>query len=318
MSACLTSIAALSLAMAPMPAGDASVPGADSTNFSETDFDASKRLTVEVKIADTGPHDFMVDTGSQRTVVSAALAAQLGLTSRSQEMLTSLIDRRLVDVVVLPRLVLGNHSSNDIFAPVLLGRNIGADGILGLDTLVDKREEIQDFGRCLVVADPEHRQPDENEGASLRLNARERAGQLVVLGADLTGFAIYAIVDTGAQMNIGNTRMLRLLQRRGGVKVVARQEITSVTGAKRLVQVGYVESLKIGDAVMKNLAVAFLDSPALEHLDLVDKPTIMLGMNTLSSFERILIDFSTRQITFILPDTNLHSSGTRLNQKYGN
>jgi hypothetical protein len=43
--------------------------------------DAADRMTVPVRIGDKGPYRFLIDTGSQKTVLSTDLAAQLALSS---------------------------------------------------------------------------------------------------------------------------------------------------------------------------------------------------------------------------------------------
>src|SRR3546814_13364646 len=47
--------------------------------------DAQARMTVPVSIGTTGPYNFIVDTGSERSVVSRELAGQLNLAAGSTE-----------------------------------------------------------------------------------------------------------------------------------------------------------------------------------------------------------------------------------------
>ncbi|NCP11957.1 MAG: hypothetical protein GW859_08415 [Sphingomonadales bacterium] len=282
-----------------------------------TGTDANLRITIPVMIDGRGPHRFLVDTGSERTVISASLARRLGLVSSESQTLVSIVDRQQVAMVDLPPLQLGLNSSINLNTPVLQTHNIGADGILGLDSLSDKRVEIQDFGRCMKVFDTKRASDAKDEGPKFRMHARESKGQLILSSADATGFPIKTVIDTGAEINIGNHRLLRLLQKRGGLHIFARREITGVTGGSREVQIGYISHLKIGDAVMRNLAVAFVDSPALDRLGLADTPTLIIGMNTLSSFERIMIDFPEREITFVTPSARVSPRTLRVVRPYG-
>ena len=70
----------LLLAMS-LPSVHAAQPAA--SEATETDVvdlnDLSTRLTVPVKLGDHGPFRFLVDTGSQNTVISSSLVAKLAL-----------------------------------------------------------------------------------------------------------------------------------------------------------------------------------------------------------------------------------------------
>ncbi|MFD2138207.1 aspartyl protease family protein [Novosphingobium resinovorum] len=48
------------------------------------DTDAHARMTIAVAVHGTGPYRFLIDTGSQRTVVSTALAGTLKLAQGPQ------------------------------------------------------------------------------------------------------------------------------------------------------------------------------------------------------------------------------------------
>src|SRR5688500_6043122 len=56
--------------------------------------DAQERMTVPVSISGRGPFRFLVDTGAERTVISAELARQLGLGSGAKPTLHSMTEVR--------------------------------------------------------------------------------------------------------------------------------------------------------------------------------------------------------------------------------
>src|SRR5690242_8856845 len=83
----LVSIAALGLLAAPLAAGqgtgvEAAAGVIDSTTQTEDVAfrnDGHERMTVPVVVAETGPYQFLVDTGADRSAVSKTLADRLKL-----------------------------------------------------------------------------------------------------------------------------------------------------------------------------------------------------------------------------------------------
>src|SRR5512141_3002753 len=69
--------------------------------------DRYARMTVPVRLSGRGPYRFLVDTGADRTAVSTAIAAQLGLTSGPVAMLHSVTGTSEVQTANFPRLELG-------------------------------------------------------------------------------------------------------------------------------------------------------------------------------------------------------------------
>jgi hypothetical protein len=62
-----------------------------------------------------------------------------------------------------------------------------------------------------------------------------------------------------------------------------------------------VDKLRIGGILMGNAAVAFADAHPFKLFDLTDKPSMLLGMESMRSFRRVTVDFSTRKVKFHLP-----------------
>jgi hypothetical protein len=52
---------------------------------------------------------------------------------------------------------------------------------------------------------------------------------------------------------------------------------------------------------MGNAAIAFADAHPFKLFGLDKKPSMLLGMEGLRSFERVSVDFSTKKVTFLLP-----------------
>src|SRR3546814_19786435 len=86
--------------------------------------------------------------------------------------------RREVQMVELDRLVLGSRTINNVAAPVLQRGNIGADGIIGLDSLQDMRVLVDFRNETIAVADVDEERSD--RGFEIVVRARHKLGQLLI------------------------------------------------------------------------------------------------------------------------------------------
>lgn len=269
--------------------------------------DAMGRMTVPVRIAERGPYDFLIDTGSQNTVISTELAARLTLPAGKRARLVGVAGSTMVDTVELDQLDLGKRSFYGLLAPLLDGRNIGADGILGLDSLQGQRVVI-DFEKRLMAIDDAKR-PGANRGFDIVVTARRRSGQLIMTDAQLDGIWTDVVIDTGAENTIGNRALQRALERRH--RKIDQFMLGSVTGQEIVADIGQGARLNVQDIDINNVMVAFADSPAFGALGLEQRPAILLGMRELRVFKRVAIDFATRRIYFDMPGGTSSGAGSR-------
>src|ERR1700749_5022900 len=83
---------------------------------------AGALLVIPVKISESGPFDFMVDTGSQLNVIDHALAAQLNLKSHGTVGLVATAVYSQASVSVLDSLETGSHR---VLKPLAVVQNLG-------------------------------------------------------------------------------------------------------------------------------------------------------------------------------------------------
>ncbi len=269
--------------------------------------DYGGRMTVAVEIGGKGPYRFLVDTGSERTVISRQLANRLGLEGGQRTMLHSVVGANRVDTVLIPSLTVSNNTISVVDAPALDASNIGADGMLGIDSL-RARQVMFDFkGKTMSIrrapARPERAEPDE-----IVVRARSRNGRLIFTHARIDGLKVTVIVDTGSQVTTGNMALQRVLVHRGVWTAPDPATIQSVTGEKISAQVALVDEIELGGVNLKNLAVAFADSHIFRKLDLEDRPALLLGMNAMRAFDRISIDFAAKRVRFVLPGISMRDT----------
>lgn len=257
--------------------------------------DQHDRMTVAVRIADQ-PFRFLIDTGAQNTVLSIATAAQLSLVPGGRAKLIGVAGSQMVDTVEVDQIDLGRRSYYGIVAPLLEGGDIGADGIVGLDSLQDQRV-LLDFGKKLMAIG-DAKALGGNRGFEIVVTARRRSGQLIMTNAKIDGVETDVVIDTGAETSIGNRALQRALSRR---RQHEQTTLYSVTGQQIVADIGFARRLVIGDMSLQNVQIAYADAPPFEALDLARRPAILLGMRDLRGFDRVAIDFTTRKVMFDLP-----------------
>ena len=292
---------------------DAAEREADETIEIEFDRDRYERMTVPVTIDGQGPYRFFVDTGAQATVVTPRIKEDLALQASGRAMLVAMGSKRLVDTLSIDRLEFADRTLSGLTSPLLERQHIGADGILGLDTLQDMRVLIDFAEGRMSVADADT--VSDAQGYEIVVRARARLGQMIITNARLDGVKVAVIIDTGAQNTLGNLALLKRLRARETAGYVS----TDVHGVRIEGDVGIAKRLEIERMTMTNLVIGFADSPAMAALGFEDKPAIILGMGNLRMLRRLAIDFSARRVLFDLPDgairdepVNLHPSATRI------
>lgn len=270
-----------------------------------TAVDESLRMTVPVMVNGEGPFQFVIDTGADRTVISSELAERLGLPDAGKARLHAMGGERDVRIVAINSVQVSTNTARDVRAAALPAQNLGADGLLGIDSLKGQRI-IMDFKAqtmTVVPSSKKDRTPDEDEGMIV-VTAKTRLGQLVMVDADANGQKVWVVVDTGAENSVGNTRLKRLMIKRNSNLPVKTVEMSDVLGKRTPAEYIVVDNMRVGNIAMKNSPIAFADAHPFKLFDLTTKPAMLLGMEGLRIFERVSVDFSTRKIKFLLAQTN--------------
>jgi predicted aspartyl protease len=275
--------------------GNAVSAGAEVVSIAQ---DRADRMTVPVSIDGRGPFSFLIDTGSERTVVSRDIAGELMLKFAEIARLVSIAGSKMVETVYVPDLTLGRQNYGEVVAPILEAHHIGADGILGLDGLQDQRILFDFTTNAISIEDVAKRAVSSD--FEIIVTARRRSGQLIFTDATLGGKRISVVIDTGAQSNIGN---LALLRRLGSGKKLTQEQgsLVSVTGQSVTVNSGMANDFRIGRAQFEFVPIVFADSQAFAELGLDKTPALLLGMGTLRLFSRMMIDFKQRRVLFDMP-----------------
>lgn len=269
--------------------------------------DIGDRMTVAVSVGGQGPYRFLVDTGSERTVISRQLAQRLRLESGNDAVLHSVVGANDVSTVFIPHLQVSNSIISVVDAPALEASNIGADGMLGIDSLRSQRV-LFDFKAKTMSITPSGKPLERLDGETIVVRARSRHGRLIFSQAKIDGQRVTVIVDTGSQVTIGNMALQRSLMKRRLWTAPDPVTIETVTGETLSARVAHLKELELGGIRLDGLAVAFADAHIFKQLDLKQQPALLLGMNAMRAFDRISIDFESKKVRFVLPGTSMRRS----------
>lgn len=274
---------------------------ADELRLSE---DKSDRMTVPVRVSGRGPYRFLVDTGADRTAVSRELAARLRLPPSAAARLHSVTGTSRVETANVPSLQIGLRNLEIRQAPVLEAAHIGADGILGTDSLRSQRV-IFDFRTGAMTIVPSVERINRDEKDAIVVIGRLKRGRLIVSRADIDGKGATVVVDTGSEVSIGNAALRKRLLGNRPVSPSSMVEMQSVTGAILTGEMVTVKRMEIGGVRIENFAVVFAEAHTFGQLGFDRRPSLLLGMDALRAFDKVSIDFANKKLRLLMPQ---HSS----------
>src|SRR4030095_7109186 len=221
--------------------------------------DDADRMTVPVSVSGKGPYQFLVDTGSERTVISRELANQLRLVSGRSAILHSVMGANDVNTVHIPNLKVSSNTISVTDAPALGADNIGADGMLGIDSLRSQRV-LFDFKSKTMSITPSNQPAERLDGDTIVVRARACNGRLIFTQAKIDGRRVTVIVDTGSQVSLANLALQRTLTKRGHGLLPQSIMIESVTGEQMTARVTRIPELELGGVKLRDLSIAFADA----------------------------------------------------------
>jgi len=258
------------------------------------------RLTLAVEVNGVGPFRFVVDSGADRSVVELRLSARLRLRPAGCLRLHGMAATTLVPAVHLDSLRWGSGEIENVSTPALPDDAIGADGLLGIDALAGRRLKLDFEAREITVEDPRRHETPAGEPGDVVVTARRQRGQLILAAATSSGVKMLPVIDTGAEVTVGNSALrARVLARK---RPLERHpvDLISVTGERLIADLVTIPELSIGGLRIRDLPVAFVDAPPFALFGLTDTPAVLLGTDVLQAFRRVSLDFRRRKVRFSL------------------
>jgi hypothetical protein len=258
----------------------------------------ARRLSVAVSVNGQGPFRFTVDSGADRTVIGLDLARALALPDGPPVRLHSTTGTTAAATVRIDTLRIGASEIRDIVAPALPERFLGTQGLLGIDALADQRLLLDFDARRITVQDSRRAAPAPSAD-EIVVTARRRNGQLILTEVRAGTLPLFAVIDSGSEVTVGNRALRdRLFARHAPPPVPV--ELIGVTGTEVVADSLVLPELAVGRILLRGLPVAFFDAPPLALFGLADRPALLLGTDVLRSFARVGLDFRGRRVRFRL------------------
>jgi hypothetical protein len=263
--------------------------------------DIYRRMTVPVGVAGGGTFPFVADTGANRSVVSEELAVKLGLARGSEEPLNGIAGVQMTPTAIAD-LAVGGRVELGVALSILPAAAIGGDGMLGLDRLEGRQLTLDFKGQALHIARAGRRLHDP---AEIAVRARRRDGQLVLVDADIAGIPIIAFLDSGAQNTMGNRVLRSMAEARAPGARWVEAPIVSATGQSIPSEMAELPRLRIGGLRLPNWPVFFADLHMFRMWSLIDRPAIVVGVDILSRFQSVCLDFARDEVRFLPPQPSI-------------
>ena len=272
--------------------------------------DRTSRLTTPVFINGSGPYPFVIDTGANRSVISTELAQLLQLPAGPPARIHGIVSAQETPTVNARSFVAGTVQLPLTGVPTLAQADLGCDGFLGIDAFHDKRVSF-DFrrGEVSILRGGQSEIGDSPHGVTLTsdvdVRARRRLGQLMIVDADAVGGRLRCFVDSGAERSVGNMAMRRALQARTHDSdfVPISVILYGATGQQVTGVVAEVPRLRIGMINFTDFPLAFADLHTFALWDMQDRPALMMGMDLLSLFGLVIVDFRQNFVRFRMAET---------------
>ena len=277
------------------------LPDADEPNaklaMTESSFE---HMLAPVSVNGRGPFNFLLDTGANTSCVSHKLAEKLSLKSRETAKVHTVVGVRDRPIVTLDELQVGPRYRKRVRAPSLPIKGSEVDGVLGVDWLKGQRLEM-DFKKMSMQI-TKSQQDDSQPGKVVVVPARRRHGQLTIVDADLSGKRISAIIDSGAQGTLCNSKLRDLVRaseaRKGKSEPVREVRMESLAGEVFVGEAVFLPFLRLGGLHLGNVQVTCADMHVFDIWGLKDSPALVLGIDLLSQFEQVALDFGRSQVRF--------------------
>ena len=252
------------------------------------------RIWAPVTIDGKGPFRLVLDTGANRSAITARTAQLLGASPAEDgaTRVTGFTGTAIVPTVHVSEMDVGDVLIAPADLPVLADVFGGAQGVLGIEGLAGKRI-YADFGRDQLTIARSHGEPARRDFTTVPLRL---VRGLLVADVMVGTVRAKAIIDTGAQGTVGNL-MLRNALMRHPPRNASHEDIIGVTldvqGGDYLPMpdIAFGEHLSV-----KGVHVTFGDMYLFQHWGLTEEPALTIGMDLLGTFDVLIIDYARREL----------------------
>jgi len=258
------------------------------------------RMSIGVEINGNGPFRFLVDSGADRSVISVTLARRLNLPASETVRLNDVAGAADVSTFLVDTLKVGDADTFAVSAPGLPEQYLGAQGIVGVDALADRRIMMDFQDNTITLEDATV--PEKAEPGEIVVVGHRHHGQLILTEVRVGKLNVYALIDTGSDMTIGNFSLLEKVAGSRHPPTQVAIVLNSVTGRSAPAISILLPRIEIGGLQINNMPVAFADVAPFASFGLTDRPALLLGTDALKGLKRMSLDFHRYRVRFQLRD----------------
>jgi predicted aspartyl protease len=288
--------------MSPGPAGAAAtapleevvVTAPEPRWVAPTTRDQIGRIWAPVLINGKGPYRLVLDTGATRSAVVRRVADEVGLTVRPDAVkLRGVTGSAIVAGAKAETLEFGELLVEGTTMPIVADAFGGADGVLGGEGMQDKRIQIE-FFRDRISITRSHRAPAPTGFVTVPFKHAYNRGMRVdiMVGSIRT----VALIDTGAQVTVGNLALREALARRRGQRDQFDDAVIGVTEDIQHATRVRVPNIIAGGLIVRNTEVMFSELHIFEYWSLTTRPALIIGMDVLGTLDTLVIDYRRNEL----------------------
>ncbi|MBC7668176.1 aspartyl protease family protein [Caulobacter sp. DWR3-1-2] len=123
------------------------------------------------------------------------------------------------------------------------------------------------------------------------------------------GVPTLAFLDTGSTTTVGNGALMDIaIQRRGVTSAWTETQLVSLTGQMPDGRLAALKRLKLDPISLINLPLVFGPVHTFDYWGTSDRPALLLGMDVLSIFETVLLDYRRGAVHFQLSRSSVDSA----------
>lgn len=256
-----------------------------------TQTDRLGRVVAPVTVNGRGPFRFIVDTGANRSVLSAELAAALGLAPEGEGQVHSVHGVATAPLIEVDSLSYGDITLNTAALPMLQGAVLaGEHGLLGVDGMRGRRLRMDFERRCIEIT-------PSREARRLRgwaaIRGELRFGHLVVIQGSINGVRAHLLLDTGSDSSLANHALrealnARVRRNRGRLDYAIAHTASEPVILDNAI---FIQRMSMGELEVRNVTAYVGDFHIFRLWQLIDEPTLLIGMDVLSQARGLAIDY---------------------------
>jgi len=168
----------------------------------------------------------------------------------------------------------------------------GAEGVLAGRGLNDRRIHIE-FRKDRIDIRRSRNQRAGSDFTTLRITLIR--GHVPTVDVSVGRVRVTAVIDTGAQLTSGNLALRDALLKSRRLEEHA-DEIIGVTGDSQEGPTSRVPPIVLGDVVVRNAQITFVDLYIFKHWRLTDEPALLIGMDVLGVLDTLILDYKRREM----------------------